>query len=328
MVNAPAGEVVSLALCRVKDMPYNVSEYGHPAPNTYCSEQTPTVASFGALQDWDGITLFTYALNLPLVSDRITGHFEHKSHPTKLVTMPFGALAFRRGDIAPAKTEVSIGITLDDVKQSTRRNVKREVLAAEKGATWLDAFTHKLSLTLGSEAVPGIQPPGRTLAESDTGELKCDLTTKDAGVLVVNSARSKAVIGYGAEKSFDLGDLLLKPGPTLQKGFSVITASVVSGEGFGTRGSKILVTATGYAENTEMGWNADMTSVGDQWGKGPVLCEGIPFELILKARRIKAWALDPRGQRACEVTPTPTREGLALQLGPAYKTLWYEIAIE
>ena len=147
-------------------------------------------------------------------------------------------------------------------------------------------------------------------------------------MLVVNSARSKAIIGFGAGKTFDLGDLVLKPGPTMQKGFSVITASVVSGSDFRSAGAKILLTATGYAENTGMGWNADKSSVGDQWGKGPVLCEGIPFELILKAKGAKAWALDPRGQRAGEVVPEQTAEGVALRLGPQYKTLWYEVVIE
>ena len=327
-VNGLGGTVVGLASCRIKGKPFNVSEYGHPAPNTYASEEIPTVTSFAALQDWDGVTLFTYALRQPFVTDMIPGFFEHKSHPTKLVTMPFGALAFRRADVAAAKEEVSVGITLDDARQCTPRNVKNESLAAEKGATWLDAFTHRLSLTLGSAALPKFQPAGQTVAVSDTGELTFDVTKKDAGVLVVNSARAKAVIGFGAGKTFDLGDVVLQPGPTMQKGFSVITASVVSGKDFRSAGTKVLLTATGYVENTGMGWNADKTSVGDQWGKGPVLCEGIPFVLILKAKGAKAWALDPRGQRAGPVTAEATAEGVILRLGPQYKTLWYEVEVE
>ena len=49
MVNASGSTVVGLAMCRVKGKPFNVSEYGHPAPNTYCSEEIPTVTSFAAL---------------------------------------------------------------------------------------------------------------------------------------------------------------------------------------------------------------------------------------------------------------------------------------
>ncbi len=55
MVNGHGETVVALAGCRVRGKPYNVSEYCHPAPSTFCAEQIPTVAAFGALQDWDGI---------------------------------------------------------------------------------------------------------------------------------------------------------------------------------------------------------------------------------------------------------------------------------
>ncbi len=181
---------------------------------------------------------------------------------------------------------------------------------------------------LDTETVPNFVPAAQTVAVADTGELYFDATKKDAGVLVVNSARSKAVIGFGAGKTFDLGDLRLKPGPTMQNGFSVITASVVSGNDFRSAGVRILLTATGYVENTAMGWNADKSSVSNQWGQGPVLCEGIPFEMILKAKGARAWALDPRGQRTGEVETAQTAEGLVLRLGPQHKTLWYEVVIE
>ena len=328
MVNAAGQAVVDLAFCRIKGKPFNVSEYGHPAPNTFCSEEIPTVSAFASFQNWDGVTLFTYALRTPFVSDRITSFFEHKSHPTKLVTMPFGALAFRRGDLAPAREEISVGILLDDLKGAVHKNVKRERLAADKGATWLDAFTHGVSLTLGEETAPAFQPARQAVAVSDTGEMTYDTTAKDAAILVVNAARAKAMIGFGVGKTFDLGELSLKPGPTLQNGFSVITASVVSGSGFRDKGATILLTATGYAENTEMGWNADKTSVGDRWGKGPVLCEGIPFEVVLKVKRAKAWALDPRGQRRVEITPVQVTGGVSFNVGPLYKTLWYEVIVE
>jgi len=328
MVNHYGSALVNLAFCRVLGKPFHVSEYCHPAPNTFCSEQIPTLSSFAAFQDWDGITLFTYAAHQPYTGEMIGSFFEHKSHPTKLVTMPFGALAFRRGDVATAKQEVSVGITLDDLKLQTIRGAKRETAAAEKGATWRDAFTHRLSVALGSKTAPKFQPTDQTVVVSDTEELTYDATKKDAAVLVVNSPRSKAVIGFGAGKTFDLGELVLKPGQTMQQGFSVITASVVSGSGFCSKGAKILLTATGYVENTGMGWNANKSSVGDQWGNSPVLCEGIPFELVLKTKSAKAWALDPRGQRAVEISPEETDGGIALKLGPQYKTLWYEVVIE
>ena len=90
----------------------------------------------------------------------------------------------------------------------------------------------------------------------------------------------------------------------------------------------MLVTATGYVENQGMGWNAERTSVGNQWGPGPVLCEGIPFQLVLKTKQATAWALDGRGRRVEPVPAAADADGVRFTFGPRYKTLWYEIATQ
>jgi hypothetical protein len=89
---------------------------------------------------------------------------------------------------------------------------------------------------------------------------------------------------------------------------------------------RILVTATGYAENTGMKWvNDEKNSVGRNWGGRPSLVEGIPATVQLPTKgRLKAWALDERGQRREEV---PITDG-KLQIGPEHRTLWYEIVAE
>lgn len=74
--------------------------------------------------------------------------------------------------------------------------------------------------------------------------------------------------------------------------------------------------------------NADKTSVGDQWGEGPVLCEGIPFHMTLTTPHAKAWALDGHGRRSTSVPAEQTAKGTQFVFGPRYKTLWYEVEIE
>jgi hypothetical protein len=341
MIDHGAAVVVELAERRVRGLPFNVSEYCHPAPSTFCAEQMPTIAALGALQDWDGVVFHCWQEQgydwrvrdvRPLPFDKIDGWFNIARHPVKLVTLPFGALAFRRGDVAAAQGETSIGITLDEEKRwlagQSGASWRAFDVAASRGATWLDAFTHRLNLALGSSATPAFVAPERRRAQSDTGELDYDQSDPAAGVLTVNAPRAKAVIGFGAGKTFELGDVVLKPGPTLQRGFAVITASAVHGADCHTPGARLLVTATGYVENQGMGWNAERTSVGKQWGTGPVVCEGIPFTLILKAKHAKAWALDPHGRRGAAVSGAATTDGIQFVFGPEQRTLWYEIDIE
>ena len=136
------------------------------------------------------------------------------------------------------------------------------------------------------------------------------------------------MIGFGAGKTFALGDVILKPGPTMQHGFSVITVSAVRGVDCHSPGAAILLTATGYVENQGMGWNAEKTSVGKQWGTGPVMCEGIPLELTVKAKHATAWPLDTHGRRLAPLSGEACAEGVKFTFGPRYKTLWYEIATQ
>ena len=61
------------------------------------------------------------------------------------------------------------------------------------------------------------------------------------------------------------------------------------------------------------------------WGKRPSLVEGVAATIKLpNAAKLRAWALDERGQRGAEV---PVKDG-ALEIGPEHKTLWYEVSAE
>jgi hypothetical protein len=91
---------------------------------------------------------------------------------------------------------------------------------------------------------------------------------------------------------------------------------------------KLVITATGYAQNTDMVWNAEKTSVGRNWGKAPSLVEGIPVRITLPrpAAQVKAWPLDDRGQRKEPLTIETGADGKAvLELGATGPSLWYEV---
>lgn len=343
MVNRGGETVVELAGRRIQGKPYVISEYCHPAPSTYCAEQMPTVAAFGALQDWDGIVFhswheLTYDWKRQeigkLAPDRIDSFFNIARHPVKLVTIPFGTLAFRRGDVAAARQETVLGVApnaeegwlVDPARLS--QSWRAFEVAERSGMTWREAFTHRFSLGLGTEQTPPFLSAEVRSVTSDTGQLAYDFRQDSAAVLTVNAPKAKAVIGFGAGRKYQLGDLVLEPGSTRQQGFSVITVSVVRGENFRSPGTSILLTATGYVENQGMGWNADRTSVGDQWGDGPVMCEGVPLAVVLPTGNAQAWALDAHGRRSTPIPATAAPGGTRFVLGPEFKTLWYEIALE
>ena len=147
---------------------------------------------------------------------------------------------------------------------------------------------------------------------------------KNHGVVTINTAKSKGVIGFVKGKTFNLDDVVIAPHETRQD-WATINLTVVDGEDF-KRAKRILVTATGYAENTDMHWkNAGKSSVGSDWGKAPSLVEGIAATITLPVAAARAWSLDECGQRNREI-PLKTEGGRCyFDLGPEWKTLWYEV---
>ena len=108
--------------------------------------------------------------------------------------------------------------------------------------------------------------------------------------------------------------------------WAAIQLTVIDGDSFSSA-SRILITATGRAANTDMQWTSDAhESVGRNWGRAPSLVEGIAAKITLpvSGKKMKAWALDERGQRRDEI---PLTDG-TLEIGPQYRTLWYEVAAE
>ena len=70
---------------------------------------------------------------------------------------------------------------------------------------------------------------------------------------------------------------------------------------------------------------------GGRLGTGPVLCEGIEAELVFAGLggRVKCYALDPDGNRVQEVEVSIRPSGEAvLNIGPKYRTVWYEMIVE
>ena len=86
----------------------------------------------------------------------------------------------------------------------------------------------------------------------------------------------------------------------------------------------------GNVEITGMGWNADHTSVGTKWGRAPTVCEGISARVTLTtvAKGAKVYALDGAGEHASPVPNELDAGRLSFDIGPQFKTLWYEIVAE
>lgn len=336
LVNSPGGTLAGLAVRRVGGKAYTVSEYNHPAPNVYAAEGFPMIAAFGAFQSWDGIFPFTYSHSTDFEPRRITGFFDVKSETPKIAHMPACAALFLRGDAAAARKTLGV-----PASRATERKKLYETLSAwtlTAGGFGLDprcSLLHGVALDLGKDPAAAPKAPEIDVRDaksfvSDTGQLRWDVSEEGAGYFIADTPRTKLFTGFVRGRTFPLGKLTLAIGKT-RLGWATVSMVCVDGEGF-DRPGRILITATGWVQNTDARLEhlgGDQVTLRDKWGSEPVLCEGVPAEITLPvaADRVRFYPLDESGSRRAAV-PCNQRDGKALlSLGPEHKTIWYEVEL-
>jgi Fe-S cluster assembly iron-binding protein IscA len=350
--------IPGLALKRVYGKPLFVTEYNHPSPNMYDAETVVTLATYAALQDWDGIFLFDYGSRDNWDSRMIRSYFDNDQHPLKMASLIPAYMIFVRGDVKPANNLVAETL-----------NEHEEIDFIAKGRA--NAWTLIDGRTLGIQSympllyktailVEGVTEPERFLTpqeaettgsvyDSDTGEIVWDISNGDRGVLLVNTSKSVVVIGFGGGKRFNFENIAIEPGKTLLDTWSIMTLSVIDGESFDNWNSLLLVTAgfstnngsiireyqtgnilvTGSVNTSQITqYNGEITCI-NTWGQAPTLVEGIPGVVWVRTSNdIEVWALNSKGERVQEVPVSTEGEYKVFTIRSEYKTIWYEVTVK
>ena len=140
---------------------------------------------------------------------------------------------------------------------------------------------------------------------------------------MINTPNSRGVWGLIGGQRFDLGGVQLALGE-IEHNYAAIILTSLDGKPLETA-RRILLTAVGSAENKGMEWNDTRTSVGNNWGTGPTLVNGITAEVTLPFRIKRVQALDGRGQPQGAVPVRVEGDASHFTIGPEHRTLWYEI---
>ncbi|MCC6352361.1 MAG: carbohydrate binding domain-containing protein [Verrucomicrobiae bacterium] len=335
MVDEPQHATLTrLAFCRVAGKPHMVSEYNHPAPNPHASEGPLMLAAFAALQDWDALFLYTYGhREADIPSGAMTGFFDLGRHTTAWANVPAASALFLRGDIAPAPEVLALPFDPErEIGHIATAGRHWGVVAVEHfGADLRHAISRRIQLdpkAVGpNPAAPSLD--GATRFGPADGRISWELVTPGKGLFVVRSPRTKALIGAAEGRGVDFGDgVAIDVGSTVQ-GWCTVALTALEGEFPAPK--RALLVATGFTENTGMGWkNAEKTTVGRDWGSAPVLVECIPARIRIALPKGATLpivrALDARGQPTGDVGVNRAPDGSAeFQIGPAHRTLWYEM---
>lgn len=342
MVNSLGNVQNLLAVQRVANKPFTLSEYNHPYPIQYGAEGQPTMAAFGRLQGWDGIFQYSYNHYVNDFEPQATPYciFDSIARTDVLAHFPAAAAMFIRGDVQEAHESYTVAV--DQVKYMERLLTTRSV-EFDIGMMGVDkriSLIHKTGLDyagggINPADVPKL-PEGQKVFVSDTGEILWNTEKPERAYLTVNTPNTKFFTGFPEGRTIHIGDVKLMVGKTR---LNWATISLVSrhATGFGeqAKSADILLAATGESGNTGQvitpvpgGTGARITL--SERGGAPVWVEGIPVEVTLPsdASRTKCYALDPSGNRKADVPVDKAGSGSKISLKPAYQTVWYEIVIK
>ncbi|MFW5868278.1 MAG: carbohydrate binding domain-containing protein [Armatimonadota bacterium] len=305
-----------LSMYRLAGKPYTVSEYNHPAPNDFRAECMPMFAAMGALQDWDGLFQFCYGEHPEdWATDGIDSYFRMAGDPAKLAMFPVAANLFRRGDVERATRVLTLELPRNHVAELVREHGNDATgIWRDLGVEPPTALTHRLQVGWLDGSIPHLQTPP---AES-TGLLpvRWGPPEDEGATFLVDTEETKVLLGPVAGDTVELGGVRFKVGET-SNGYAAIALTSVDGLPL-SRSQRMLLVAMNRVENREMGWDEERTTVGREWGHGPVICEGVPLTVSIDGRGdLRAWALKGDGSRGAAV------EGLSV--GAEYATVWYEV---
>ncbi len=280
MSNHPDGATLyRLAAERLYGKPFTVTEYNHPAPLDAQAECVPMIASFAAAQDWDSVWLYTYShSNDAWGREHLNSFFDIDTNPAKWGFMPAGAAIFRDATLQPFR-EITISQlryenqnlmdSLADFQIKHDRNLTASLSATDK-----TNMATAVYLTL--QQTPKTQP----IRTGGRFSVKADLlwnVVNDQGLFVVRNDRCCVLTGHTSRFS----EIREPVGIQIDSPETATVAVTMLDEMPGIGFTKLLITACGRCENTDMQFSEDRRTVGTNWGKAPVLIEPVEGTITL-----------------------------------------------
>lgn len=219
MVPSERGTLSQIAMTRIANKPFVISEYNHPFPLTYAAEAITMSAVVSRMQDYDGLFVFHFSNDLEAQKvDFFSARFSH----LKLSLFPFSAYLMRCDDFQPLASQIILPLGLQTQYAQARkalitRNPYLNMLYYQSVAT------QSLPLTALTQTRIGLQiSNGLTDYPTDINALVTDFSDQrliwkrnlpdyKQCEFLVNDSYAKVCIGWaGLASQYDMGTVQLK----------------------------------------------------------------------------------------------------------------------
>jgi hypothetical protein len=285
MVDSLARSAVRVAASRIAGMPYTVTEYNHSAPNEWQAECIPFVATFGALQDWDGIVLFSYSHDTNYFKSKMSSFFDIEGNPAKMAFLSLGSRIFLSGNVKLLTGETRFAVDFEDSLRLGGKYYQdiSGFLRDMKGLKPDDYLRARImnDLSISQDARFG----------GDDRVVRWESGEPRKSHLAYSDDQFAMYIGFPNQKSAPLGRV------TLHTDAQFIVAMLLPSDRTKTLrdSDRFHLCVMGRVTNTDQKWNEPRTSVGKAWGSAPTLLERIQGEVRIDGKPASLVPLDESG---------------------------------
>jgi len=279
------------------------------------------LASFAAAQDWDGLWLFAYAHDPgQWESGCFRSFFDIHANASKWGFMQAGAAIFRDAGLPPLRECRTVllarpGEAADELVRLHARYGSNlfAALAEREKITWRDLLAKRLAVAM-------TQPPaGPSGAPGEGPAMTWQVDQKGHGTFAAAGAGAVAwTLSAASSERAAPGQVTLS-----RPAFAAITMTALDCLPM-HQSRKVLITACGRAENTDMVFSQDRRSVGRSWGRAPARIEAVEGTVSLPAGEWECHALAPTGQASAGVPIQRGADGKSVvHLSAKWGTMWY-----
>jgi hypothetical protein len=314
----------ALAAKRLRGKPFTVSEYNHPAPLDSQAECVPMLTSFAAAQDWDGLWLYTYSHSQDhWQREHLNGFFDIDTNPAKWGFMQAGTRLFRDGAFGRLETHATVSLQTDDAPLLTHQAALHRQHASNLFAALADTYSTGRSNLLTTQLSATYAPKTKIFPLPVTAPTLRWAAEQGRGFYAGEGPGALVLTGNADLLTSQTGGACVIDSPT-QLTLTVTTLDRKSLE----TSRRLLITACGRCENTDMAFTENRETLGRRWGRAPVRIETVSGKIILPAGHWRAQALDATGKEKAPAIIEQENKTPYLQLEARHRTLWYIVTRE
>ena len=330
MLSQPGSGYLGTGLQQVSDRPFGISEWIHVYPDLYSAEGPAIMAAYGlGLQGWDESYEFQCSARAGFAN--IVGSFAFgvwdADVPTQLGQYPALARMIYRGDVKEGEVVSRRRVSLPELQEG--RLAFSDRIEQSGDIKKFGGDCPPAALAAGRCVVEFTDKPGAStfpdMTRFETNRVITSTTKQlvwdhsDKGLFTVDTAGTKAVVGFAGGRSFTLGNVTI----ALQCPYASVFLTALDKEATLANAQHALVSALARNANTGFKVLAADDSVLSN-GTAPIMLEPVKATIAIKGREIASVTVLDHDGRRTDRTIAAAGDTFAID-GARDKALYYEV---